>query len=143
MSNLAGRLPVYVAETDEQARREFEPAMWYFKRNLLKGLDFIVPPGYTSEKSVVAILKNRGSFLYHQETWDDIEKGVFCIIGSPATVRDKINHYRKELGAGNLLIGCQAGTLSHELTRKSMRLFSEEVLPYIRPEAVSQESTTE
>jgi alkanesulfonate monooxygenase SsuD/methylene tetrahydromethanopterin reductase-like flavin-dependent oxidoreductase (luciferase family) len=129
---LGWAIPVYVAETDEQARRDFEPAMWYFKKNLLKGLDFIVPPGYTSEKSLVAILKNRGSFLYHQETWNDIEKGVFCIIGSPATVRDKINHYRKELGAGNLLTGCQVGTLTHEMTRNSMRLFSEQVMPYIR-----------
>jgi alkanesulfonate monooxygenase SsuD/methylene tetrahydromethanopterin reductase-like flavin-dependent oxidoreductase (luciferase family) len=131
-------VPVYVAETDEQARREYEPALWYFKKNLLKGLDFIVPPGYTSERSLLAILKNQGSFLYHQQTWDDIEKGVFAIVGSPATVRDKLSHYQKLLGAGNILTGCQVGTLTHEQTRRSLRLFSEEVLPHLRPQTAEK-----
>ena len=27
---------IYVAETDEQARREYEPHFWYYARNLLK-----------------------------------------------------------------------------------------------------------
>ena len=51
-------VPIYVAETDKQAREEFEPHLWYFVRNLLKGIG-LTPPGYTSAKSAVAILKNR------------------------------------------------------------------------------------
>jgi hypothetical protein len=31
-----------------------------------------------------------------------------------------------------VLTGCQTGTLSHELTRKSMELLAREVLPYAR-----------
>jgi alkanesulfonate monooxygenase SsuD/methylene tetrahydromethanopterin reductase-like flavin-dependent oxidoreductase (luciferase family) len=124
-------VPIYVAETDRQARAEFEPHFWYFVRNLLKGIG-ITPPGYTSARSVLAIMKNRSKFLSEQKTWDDIEKGVFAIVGSPETVRQKINHYRKELGVGVVLTGSQTGTLYQEQARRSLELFGREVLPYVR-----------
>ncbi|GIW81539.1 MAG: monooxygenase [Gemmatales bacterium] len=124
-------VPIYVAETDRQAREEFEPHMWYFVRFLLKGIG-ISPPGYTSPRSILSILKNRPLFLSEQKTWDDIEKGVYAIVGSPETVRQKLNHYRKELGVGVVMTGCQTGTLPHELARKSMELFCRDVLPHVR-----------
>jgi alkanesulfonate monooxygenase SsuD/methylene tetrahydromethanopterin reductase-like flavin-dependent oxidoreductase (luciferase family) len=124
-------IPTYVAETDAQARREFEPHLWYFSRNLLKGIG-LTPPGYTSPRSALAILKNHGAFLSEQKTWDDIEKGVYALVGSPATVRQQLEHYQKELGVGVVLTGCQTGTLPHELARKSMELLAREVLPHVR-----------
>jgi alkanesulfonate monooxygenase SsuD/methylene tetrahydromethanopterin reductase-like flavin-dependent oxidoreductase (luciferase family) len=124
-------IPIYVAETDKQAREEFEPHFWYFIRNLLKNIS-LVPPGYTSAKSALAMLKNRKAFLAEQESWDDIEKGVFAIVGSPTTVRQKLERYQKELGVGVVLTGCQTGAVAHELTRKSMQLLAREVLPHIR-----------
>jgi alkanesulfonate monooxygenase SsuD/methylene tetrahydromethanopterin reductase-like flavin-dependent oxidoreductase (luciferase family) len=124
-------VPVYVAETDRQAREEFEPHFWHFARNHLKKIT-LAPPGYTSARSALAILKNRGTFLYEQQDWSDIERGVFAIVGSPATVRQQINQYRKELGVGVVLTGCQAGTLPHPLARKSMELFAREVLPHVK-----------
>src|SRR5207248_4904363 len=90
------------------------------------------PPGYATPKSVAAMLKNQKYFLYHQKSWDDMEKGVFAIVGSPQTVRQKLAQYQKELGCGVVLTGCQTGTLTHELARKSMALFAKEVLPYVR-----------
>ncbi|MSU78558.1 MAG: LLM class flavin-dependent oxidoreductase [Gemmataceae bacterium] len=124
-------VPIYVAETDKQAREEFEPAFWYFVRNLMKGIG-TTPPGYTSAKSAAAILKNQQFFLYQQQTWADIEDGVFAIVGSPETVRQKLAHYQKELGVGVVLTGCQTGTLPHHLARKSMELLAREVLPKVR-----------
>ena len=124
-------IPVYVAETDRQAREEFEPGLWYFTRKLLKGLR-IAPPGYTSARSALAILKNQHLFLAEQKNWNDIEKGVFAIVGSPATVRQKLEQYQKELGVGVVLTGCQTGTLPHELARKSMAMLAKEVLPHVR-----------
>jgi alkanesulfonate monooxygenase SsuD/methylene tetrahydromethanopterin reductase-like flavin-dependent oxidoreductase (luciferase family) len=124
-------VPIYVAETDEQARREFEPAFWYFVKNLLKNIG-LTPPGYTSAKSAAALAKQQKFFLAHQKTWSDIESGVYAIVGSPETVRQKLAHYQKELGVGVVLTGCQTGTLSHELARNSMRLLAEQVLPHTR-----------
>src|SRR5207302_6419571 len=122
---------IYVAETDEQARKDFEPHLWYFVRNLMKGL-LLSPPGYTSPRSALALLKNRDKFLAEKKTWDEIESGVYAIVGSPATVRQKLAHYQKQLGCGVVLTGCQTGTLSHELARKSMELLAREVLPHVR-----------
>lgn len=129
-------IPVYVAETDARAREEFEPHLWHFAKNLLKGIH-LTPPGYTSAKSALAIAKNMEKFLSRQETWDDIDRGVFAIAGSPATVRDKLAYYQKELGAGIILTGCQAGTLPNELAKKSMEMFAGEVLPALRNQPVT------
>jgi alkanesulfonate monooxygenase SsuD/methylene tetrahydromethanopterin reductase-like flavin-dependent oxidoreductase (luciferase family) len=71
-------------------------------------------------------------FLPEQKDWNAIEKGVFAVVGSPATVRQKLNEYRKQLGVGVVLTGCQSGTLPHELARKSMDLLAREVLPHVR-----------
>ena len=49
-------VPIYVAETDKQAREEFEPHLWYFVRNLLKGIG-LAPPGYTSPRSAAGHLR--------------------------------------------------------------------------------------
>ena len=124
-------VPVYVAETDAQARAEFEPHLWYFVRNLLKGIG-LLPPGYTSAKSAAALYKQQSQFLAVQETWADIENGVFAIVGSPETVRQKLDRYQRELGAGTILTGCQVGSLPHHLARKSMELLAREVLPKLR-----------
>jgi alkanesulfonate monooxygenase SsuD/methylene tetrahydromethanopterin reductase-like flavin-dependent oxidoreductase (luciferase family) len=124
-------VPVYVAETDRQAREEFEPAFWYFVRKLLKGIN-LSPPGYTSAKSAAVLFKNQRLFLAAQKTWDDIEKGVYAIVGSPQTVRQKLEQYQKELGVGVVLTGCQMGATGHERTRKSMELLAREVLPHTR-----------
>jgi alkanesulfonate monooxygenase SsuD/methylene tetrahydromethanopterin reductase-like flavin-dependent oxidoreductase (luciferase family) len=124
-------VPIYVAETDRQAREEFESHLMYFVRYLMKNIN-LAPPGYTSAKSAAAIIKNRPLFLPEQKSWDDIERGVFAIVGSPATVRQKLNEHRKQLGCGVVLTGCQSGTLPHELARKSMELLAREVLPHVR-----------
>jgi alkanesulfonate monooxygenase SsuD/methylene tetrahydromethanopterin reductase-like flavin-dependent oxidoreductase (luciferase family) len=130
-------VPIYVAETDRQAREEFEPHCWYFVKNLLKNIG-LAPPGYTSARSAAALLKNQKYFLYQQQTWDDMEKGVFAVVGSPATVRQKLEQYQKELGCGVVLTGCQTGTLPHELARKSMELLAREVLPHVRDAAKTE-----
>jgi alkanesulfonate monooxygenase SsuD/methylene tetrahydromethanopterin reductase-like flavin-dependent oxidoreductase (luciferase family) len=124
-------VPIYVAETDRQAREDFEPHLWYFVRNLMKGL-LLAPPGYTSAKSALAMLRNRGQFLAEKTTWDEIESGVYAIVGSPETVRQKLAHYQKELGCGVVLTGCQVGSMPHEMARKSMELLAREVLPQVR-----------
>lgn len=130
-------VPIYVAETDRQAREEFEPGFRYFKDNLLKNIR-LTPPGYLTPKGAVNALKYRQFFLADQESWDDIEKGVFAITGSPETVRQKLNHYRKELGVGVVMTGCQTGAHGHDKTRRSMELFAREVLPYVRDVAQAE-----
>lgn len=123
--------PIYVAETDEQAWAEYEKHLFYFAKQLLKGL-VVLPPGYTSARSIAGINKALGQFLSTVETREQIEQGAYAIVGSPATVRDKLTEYIKRLGVGNLLGLFQLGTLPADLTQKNMTLFANEVMPALR-----------
>lgn len=123
--------PIYVAETDEQAWAEYEKHLFYFAKQLLKGL-VVLPPGYTSVRSVAGIHTALSKFLIKVENRKQVEDGAYAIVGSPATVKQKLLEYGKRLGVGNLLGLFQLGTLPSDLTQKSMRLFAREVMPALQ-----------
>jgi len=124
-------LPIYCAETDEQAWNEYEPHLRYFIDNLLQGL-VVLPPGYTSARSVAAIGKALDKFMSAAKTRQELERGGYVVVGSPATVRDRLSELIPRLGVGNLLGLFQMGTLPNELTCRSMTIFAEQVIPGLR-----------
>jgi alkanesulfonate monooxygenase SsuD/methylene tetrahydromethanopterin reductase-like flavin-dependent oxidoreductase (luciferase family) len=126
-------LPIYVADSDERAWAEYEKHLWYFAHNLLKGLT-ILPPGYTSAQSIAVISRAKEKFLSNIKTREQVEQGAYAVVGSPATVRDRLKEYVQRLGVGNLLGLFQLGSLPADLTKKSMTLFAHEVLPALRKE---------
>ena len=122
-------MPIYVGETDEQARREFEEHFWYFKRKLIPGI-LLSPPGYTSVQSALRIFKGvESSFISGVETWDDVEAGSFAIVGSPETVFEKLSEHLTDLGAGNVLSLMQLGNMPSDKARANMERFAEQVKP--------------
>ncbi len=123
--------PIYVAETDEQAWAEYEKHLFYFAKQLLKGL-VVLPPGYTSVRSIAGIHGALSKFLIKVENRQQVEDGAYAIVGSPATVKQKLLEYGKRLNVGNLLGLFQLGTLPSDLTQKSMRLFAREVMPALQ-----------
>lgn len=126
-------VPIYVAETDEQAWAEYEKHLFYFIRKLLKGL-MVFPPGYSSPKSIARIGMALKQFLGNITTREEIEEGGYAMVGSPETVREKMKDYVQDFGVGNVLGLFQIGTLPADLTKKNMTLFAEQVLPYLRKE---------
>ena len=123
--------PIYVAETDEQAWKEYEKHLFYFAKQLLKGL-VVLPPGYTSVRSIAGIHTALSKFLSTVETRKQVEDGCYAIVGSPETVKQKLLENGKKLGVGNLLGLFQLGTLPADLTRKNMQLFAREVMPALQ-----------
>jgi alkanesulfonate monooxygenase SsuD/methylene tetrahydromethanopterin reductase-like flavin-dependent oxidoreductase (luciferase family) len=121
-------VPIYVAETDAQARREYEEHLWYFVKRLLPGIT-IQPPGYTSARSLANILKGAGSFMLNVTDWDEIVAGRYAIVGSPETVTEQLIDSLSQLGTGNLLGLFQLGSLPGDLTRRNLELFAQEVKP--------------
>ena len=126
-------LPIYVSESDEQAWAEYEEHLFFFIRKLLKGL-LVFPPGYTSARSMGRIYQALQQFMSACRSRKDVEEGCYAIVGSPRTVQDKLLERVNRLGVGNLLGLFQLGTLPEELTRKSMTMFAESVLPTLRYE---------
>jgi alkanesulfonate monooxygenase SsuD/methylene tetrahydromethanopterin reductase-like flavin-dependent oxidoreductase (luciferase family) len=123
--------PIYVAESDEQAWKEYEKHLFYFAKQLLKGL-VVLPPGYTSVRSIAGIHTALSKFLSTVETRKQVEEGCYAIVGSPETVKQKLLENGKKLGVGNLLGLFQLGTLPADLTKKNMQLFAREVMPALQ-----------
>jgi alkanesulfonate monooxygenase SsuD/methylene tetrahydromethanopterin reductase-like flavin-dependent oxidoreductase (luciferase family) len=127
-------MPIYVGETDAQARAEFEQHFWYFKRKLIPGLT-LSPPGYTSVQSAIRIFGAlEEKFIVGVESWEDLEAGSFAVVGSPDTVFEKLAGHLHDLGAGNLLGLLQLGDMPDEKVRGSMTRFAEQVIPRLRAE---------
>jgi alkanesulfonate monooxygenase SsuD/methylene tetrahydromethanopterin reductase-like flavin-dependent oxidoreductase (luciferase family) len=129
-------MPIYVGETDAKARAEFEEHFWYFQKNLIPGLT-LAPPGYTSTKSALRIFKalqDGKTFINGCETWDDVEKGGFAVVGSAKTVAQKLVEWGKQIGCGNLLGLFQLGNMPKEKALANMRLYAEAVKPLVDAE---------
>jgi alkanesulfonate monooxygenase SsuD/methylene tetrahydromethanopterin reductase-like flavin-dependent oxidoreductase (luciferase family) len=132
-------VPTYCAESDAIAHREAKPHIEFFLNKLLRmPQEMLLPPGYLSLQSLAGIMKAKRTITGGPQTIDGvIEKGIF-LCGSPATLRERIEQYQKEIGFGHLLTTLQFGSLPEELTRKSMELFAREVIPHFRSRAGSQ-----
>ncbi len=125
--------PIYVSDTDQSARAEYEEHFWYFAKRLLPGIS-IAPPGYFSPRSLPNVLRGGPTFLLNVKDWDEVVAGRYAIIGSPETVAARLTEDLARLGSGNLLGLFQLGTLPAGLTRQSMGLFAEQVMPKLRAE---------
>src|SRR5690606_24448547 len=126
-------MPIYVGETDAKARDEFEKHFWYFQKNLIPGLT-LSPPGYTSVRSALRIFKalqDGKTFINSCETWDDVERGGFAVVGSAKTVAQKLTEWCKEIGCGNLLGLFHLGDMPHEKALENARRYATEVKPIL------------
>ena len=120
---------VYVAETDELAREEGRELMWYMRQVLHPG--FWNPPGYNSAEGAARIF-NSGVIIPERGTWEELNENGVAIWGSPDTVIRKIKQLYDRCPIGHLMMMTQAGFMPTEHTRKSLKLFAEEVYPAIR-----------
>ena len=132
-------MPIYVAETDEIAKREAQPHIENFLNKFLRmPKEMLLPPGYLSLKSMLGVMKAKSAIGQKQTIDSVMEKGMF-ICGSPETVRSKLEEYKEQIGFGHLLSLLQFGTLPAELTRKNMELYANEVIPYLREKTIQED----
>jgi alkanesulfonate monooxygenase SsuD/methylene tetrahydromethanopterin reductase-like flavin-dependent oxidoreductase (luciferase family) len=138
-SQLAWAAPVYVAETDEIAMREAKPHLESFIHKYLKTPpEFLLPPGYTSIASLKAIAGNKVLRERASQTAESLNETGFVIVGSPETVRRRLEECRAAVAFDNLLIFSQFGTLPAELTRKNIEMTAKEVMPYFRAKTTAR-----
>ena len=127
--------PIYVAETDEQAKREAKVHIEAFYNKFLRmPFEMLLPPGYLS----LASMQNVGQKARAAAAGESMatiesvmERGMF-ICGSPDSVAQQLEHHQKQVGYGKLVAMMQFGTLPHELTKRNMELFASTVMPKIR-----------
>jgi alkanesulfonate monooxygenase SsuD/methylene tetrahydromethanopterin reductase-like flavin-dependent oxidoreductase (luciferase family) len=136
---IAFSVPVYVAETDEQAHREARPAVeWLFRRGLKQPAQMHSPPGYMSPSSLRGVL-SAGMKPFFELSYDEILAGGQAVVGSPGTVIARLRELYDELGGFGQLIGLFAiGPATHEQVTRSTELFAAEVIPAVRPLGVGE-----
>ncbi|NQV20033.1 MAG: LLM class flavin-dependent oxidoreductase [Rhodospirillales bacterium] len=130
-------VPTYVAETDEQAHREAKAHMqWLFNTGLNIPDQIYFPKGYMSKASwsgLVGSMVKYGIKEPKDLTYSDLLKDRYVIVGSPSTVREQIEEYCDDVGAGGLIgAGTPFGPMPSWMSMKNMQIFSEEVMPYFR-----------
>jgi alkanesulfonate monooxygenase SsuD/methylene tetrahydromethanopterin reductase-like flavin-dependent oxidoreductase (luciferase family) len=134
---IAWSVPIYVAETDEQAHREAEQhVLWLFRKGLKQGPELINPPGYMSQSSLRGVLK-AGMPAFSEMSSQDLLAGGHVGAGSPETVTAQLRELQEELGFGQLIGLFAIGDIPHERTVRSMELFAAEVMPALRPLGVA------
>ena len=80
----------------------------------------------------LALWTDEGLEEYDVGSREEIQKGGYVVVGSPATVRDRLTEIATHTGLGTLIPNFSVGNVPHHLTRKSVELFAREVMPHLR-----------
>jgi alkanesulfonate monooxygenase SsuD/methylene tetrahydromethanopterin reductase-like flavin-dependent oxidoreductase (luciferase family) len=132
---LGWAVPCYVADTDERARDEAKAGIESLFNNFLPmPVEMLLPPGYTSISSMKVTMKMRqqlGQRVQNHSADELIANGT-ALIGSPKTVREKIERMRDQTGVGILITMLQFGVMPDHLAKRNMEMFASEVMPKLR-----------
>jgi alkanesulfonate monooxygenase SsuD/methylene tetrahydromethanopterin reductase-like flavin-dependent oxidoreductase (luciferase family) len=130
---LAWSTTIYIAETDAKAIREAKPHMEALANHFLRmPVEMLLPPGYTSFESMKRIGQAKLTAMQKPKTIDDMIEAGVVIMGSPATVREKLEEYQALAGFGTVLVKTQFGTSPAQMTRENMEALAKEVMPHFR-----------
>ncbi len=128
-------LQTYVAETEAEAKETAEPhAMWYHEllQKVLPGA-----PGkevHASYEIYDQVRQAHAHVTYeHLASWGSA-------FGTPEQVADRVLTYATEAGVNHWMSEMKFGGMSHEETKRSMRLFAAEVMPRVRAGLAKQAS---
>ncbi|MCC6006401.1 MAG: LLM class flavin-dependent oxidoreductase [Rhodobacteraceae bacterium] len=128
---LAWSNTIYVAESDERAMREARPHMEAMINGFFKmPVEMLLPPGYTNVESLKRI--RAAKVIGKAQTLDDLVKSGVVIIGSPETVREKLEEYQDLAGFNTSITKTQFGTMPTEMARDNITAVATEVIPHFR-----------
>ncbi len=130
-------IPTYVAETDEQAYREFMPhAMWFFRTGLKIPMHHLMPPGYNTSATMLRTIEGRaaaGVKNFWEMSYDELISTGHIIVGSPDTVIEKYSQQAEEFGLGMAVsAGGSLGAMPNWMAMKNMQIMAEQVMPAFR-----------
>ncbi|MFE7835102.1 LLM class flavin-dependent oxidoreductase [Streptomyces sp. NPDC057474] len=131
---IAACVHVYVAESDQQARKEFEAHILWFYQSVLRGaFEDSFPPGSVTIPSMRGLLDSGFHFKPEDMTFDELTRDAVAIVGSPETVTAQLERLVNEVGVGQVIVMADGGSAPEWMVRKSMELFAREVMPKFRP----------
>jgi alkanesulfonate monooxygenase SsuD/methylene tetrahydromethanopterin reductase-like flavin-dependent oxidoreductase (luciferase family) len=122
------RVPVYLAETEERARREPEESVMYLFRSIGERLE---ASASLSGARAIEQRAERGQQLQTVSYEDALRDKM--IVGTPDQVAEKLQRLREEIGLDGILAELNPGSLiPHPLVMNALRLLCQEVMPRFR-----------
>jgi alkanesulfonate monooxygenase SsuD/methylene tetrahydromethanopterin reductase-like flavin-dependent oxidoreductase (luciferase family) len=131
---------ICVADSDDEAEREYEEAVKYFFTRQKAPLHYAAPPGYmTIASQREALRRERGVSAEDRRRaasgemgfWEYDEQG-FIVAGTPERVRQRLTELATELRVGQLITCMHMGNLPEETAAKNNHLFGTQVAPHLR-----------
>jgi alkanesulfonate monooxygenase SsuD/methylene tetrahydromethanopterin reductase-like flavin-dependent oxidoreductase (luciferase family) len=130
---IAWSLPIFVADTDAEARRIAGPHLEFLFNTLIRmPKDMFYPAGYLSEASAQRIMSTKAGLGTSATTADTLMDGGFALVGSPDSVAERLTRYRSEMGFGTISGMFQFGSVGIDEFRRSVTLFADKVLPRLK-----------
>jgi alkanesulfonate monooxygenase SsuD/methylene tetrahydromethanopterin reductase-like flavin-dependent oxidoreductase (luciferase family) len=123
---------IYVAESNERARREAEPHLEYFWQKLLSYHRGSMALLGQSPLPRPAVVESAEDVPFYEFDFDLCQKEGITIIGDPDYAIREITAQASHLGAGVLIGFFHFGSMPHELAARNIRLFAEKVLPELK-----------
>ena len=118
-------MPVYVADTDRQAREEAETSTMHFYRMIARALGASDAKAWTNEA------REGRARRWASLTYDDVLR-EHAIVGSPDAVAERLIALRETLGFSSLSAWMNpGGWIPDVAVRRSMRLFADRVAPKV------------
>ena len=127
MANWGVSRQVYVATTDAQAYEEAREAEMWYQQALRR---FLVPDDISKAHPALQPAFRAIDEKLSKVTWEDLKRETL-MFGSPDTVCEKVQEM-VDMGVGEMLCWMNFGGLGYEKVRRSMELFSREVMPNFR-----------
>ena len=119
------RVPVYVAETEEAAREEPRESILHLLRYIG---DRLAASATAAGTRAIENRAARGAKMQSIDYEEILRERM--IVGTPASVIDKLQKVREELGLDGILAELNPGSLiPHERVMTALRLLCEEVMP--------------
>ena len=130
-------LPIYVAETEKEAHAEGRQYVtWLYHKGLKHKFEHLFPPGYMTDHSWGRFLQS-GLGAYSDVSYEDLVKQGYAVVGTPATVRERLAELAEELGFGLVNALLHIGDMPHDHTIRNMELFAREVMPHFRTQSAA------
>jgi alkanesulfonate monooxygenase SsuD/methylene tetrahydromethanopterin reductase-like flavin-dependent oxidoreductase (luciferase family) len=127
-TKLCLRLPIYLAEDAEAARREPEESIMHFYRWLG---DQLTASASRPGARAIEQRAERGERLQTLTYEDALRDKV--VVGTPEMVVDRLHALREELGLDGILAELNCGSLiPHDRVMRSLRLLCEQVVPLFK-----------
>jgi alkanesulfonate monooxygenase SsuD/methylene tetrahydromethanopterin reductase-like flavin-dependent oxidoreductase (luciferase family) len=123
---------IYVAETQEQAEREYTEHLRKFFEDYARSTpQWLAPPGYLSIDQL-KIRMGTADKMHGGFDFDAISKAFFIAVGTPDKVTNQIGEWADKMKTNHINGVMHVADMPHWKTVKNLTLFAQEVMPRLR-----------